>query len=333
MIVLGIESSCDETSVAILDDNKILSNRIYTQKEHTEFGGVVPEIASREHIKKIDRLYKNALEEAHLTINDIDLIAVTDRPGLAGALLIGISFALGLHTRYNIPIIGVNHLEGHIAAVTLENEIEFPFISLVASGGHSSIYQVNSLGDYELLGQTIDDAAGEAFDKVGKMIGFSYPAGRDIEECAATYTGSDIIDFPIGKVTQYEGYNFSFSGLKTAVKYYVQKLPKETLIEDEKPKICYSFQNAVIKAIIKNLKGASKKTGIKRITMVGGVACNSAIREAITTTFGDKTYFPSPILCTDNAAMIAKAGLEAYNKGERRIPKMQPTSEISKPTR
>ncbi len=329
MIVVGIETSCDETSVAILDGNKILSNRIYTQKEHTEFGGVVPEIASREHIKKIDRLFLNALEESKLTIDDIELIAVTDRPGLAGALLVGISFALGLHTATNIPIIGVNHLEGHIAAVTLEHEVPFPFLALVVSGGHSSIYQVNNFGSYDLLGQTIDDAAGEAFDKVGKMIGFQYPAGRDIETCAKTYSGDELIAFPVGKVKQHAGYNFSFSGLKTAVKYYAQKLSAEEL-EIEKPKICHSFQQAVIKAILKNLGDARNETRIKHIAMVGGVASNGTLRNALTEKFGETVYFPSPILCTDNAAMIAKAGVEAYTRGERRIPKMQPTSDISR---
>lgn len=327
MIVLGIESSCDETSIALLEDGKILSNKIYTQKEHTEFGGVVPEIASREHIKKIDRLYRNALEESGKTIDDIDLIAVTDRPGLAGALLVGISFAQGLALAHDKAIIGVNHLEGHIASVTLENDIPFPFIALVVSGGHTSIYKVNDYGSYDLLGQTIDDAAGEAYDKVGKMIGFSYPAGRDIEECAKEYDGSEVIDFPVGKVREHEGYNFSFSGLKTAVKYHVQKLDD---VIAERPKICNSFQKAVIKAITKNLLAASRETGIKDIAMVGGVACNGTLRNALKERFGESCYFPSPILCTDNAAMIAKAGVEAYNRGERRIPKMQPTSDISR---
>jgi len=329
MVVLGIESSCDETSIAIIDCDKILSNKIYTQKEHTAFGGVVPEIASREHIKKIDRLFRNAMEESGKSIADIDLIAVTDRPGLAGALLVGISFASGLHTATTIPAIGVNHLEGHIASVMLEHDIPFPIITLVVSGGHSSIYQVNGFGDYEILGQTIDDAAGEAFDKVGKMIGFEYPAGKSIEECAKSYEGRDIIDFPIGKVREHAGYNFSFSGLKTAVKYYVQKLTPEQL-EIQKPMICASFQKAVIKAILTNLKEASRDTGIKNIAMVGGVACNGTIRTALKETFGKTVWFPSPILCTDNAAMIAKAGFEAWNRGDRRFPSMQPTADISR---
>lgn len=330
MLVLGIESSCDETSIALIDEQKVYANNIYTQDVHTKFGGVVPEIASREHIKKIDTLCKAVFEESGYTIEDVDLIAVTDRPGLAGALLVGISFALGLHVAHDIPIIGVNHLEGHIAAVTLENDIPFPFLGIVVSGGHTSIYKVESFGSYIKLGQTIDDAAGEAFDKVGKMLGFQYPAGRDIENTAKSYSGTETISFPVGKVRDYEGHNFSFSGLKTAVKYYAEKLSPEDL-EKEKPLICHSFQSAVKKSIINNLKDAISESKIKKIAMVGGVACNGTLREALLKEFGsDNVYFPSPILCTDNAAMIAKAGLEAYKRGERRVPKMQPTAEISR---
>jgi N6-L-threonylcarbamoyladenine synthase len=329
MIVLGIESSCDETSIAVLKDGKILSNRIYTQNEHTQFGGVVPEIASREHIKKIDRLCLNAFEEAGISVSDVDLIAVTDRPGLAGALLVGISFAMGLHLGYGIPITGVNHLEGHIAAVTLEQEMEFPFLALVVSGGHSSIYKVIDFGHYTLLGQTIDDAAGEAYDKVGKMLGFQYPAGRDIEMCAKSYDGDELIPFPVAKITEYDGFNFSFSGLKTAVKYYHQKLDEATA-EEQKPLICHSFQQAVIKSVLKNMADAVKDSGIKRIAMVGGVACNGTLRAALQNRFGDENlFFPSPILCTDNAAMIAKSGWESFKRGETRTPKMRPTSDIT----
>ena len=330
MLILGIESSCDETSIAILNDSTILSNKIYTQQEHTQFGGVVPEIASREHIKKIDRLTHSALKEANISITDIDLIAITDRPGLAGALLVGISYAYGLHLGYNIPITGVNHLEGHIAAVTIEHEIPFPFIALVVSGGHTSIYKAEDFGDFEILGQTIDDAAGEAFDKIGKLMGFNYPAGRDIENEAKLYTGDDPIAFPVAQVNKYTGHNFSFSGLKTAVKYYIESIPAEDLLA-ERPRICYSFQKAVIKALIKNLKKVKKDTQILDIAMVGGVASNRTIRQALTSVFGAQhTFFPSPVLCTDNAAMIAKAGYENNKRGLTRLPKMQPTSDISR---
>lgn len=330
MLVLGIESSCDETSIALIDEKRVIANKIYTQSVHTKFGGVVPEIASREHIKKIDTLCRAVLDESGVTMEEVELIAVTDRPGLAGALLVGISFALGLHVAYDTPIIGVNHLEGHIAAVTLEHTMQFPFLGIVVSGGHTSIYKVEDFGTYIKLGQTIDDAAGEAFDKVGKMLGFTYPAGRDIEESAKKYKGNETIPFPIGKVKDYEGHNFSFSGLKTAVKYYAEKL-SETDLKAQIPLICHSFQSAVKKSIINNLKDAVTESNIKRVAMVGGVACNGTLREALVEAFGsENVFFPSPILCTDNAAMIAKAGLEAYKRGERRVPKMQPTAEISR---
>lgn len=331
MLTLGIESSCDETSVAIIDGNKILSNQIYTQKEHGNFGGVVPEIASREHIKKIGFLYKKALEKANVKISDIDLIAVSDSPGLAGALLVGISFANGLHTANpQIAITGVNHLEGHICSVLLENEIKFPFLAIVLSGGHSSIYKVSDFGNYEVVGQTIDDAAGEAFDKVGKMLGFEYPAGRKIEETAKLYSGNDLIDFPVAKIGDGNNAHFSFSGLKTAVKNAIAKIPAENL-EAEKPRICKSFQNAVISAIIRKLKYAENSTHINKIALCGGVACNSAIREALKQSFGENNvFYPSNILCTDNAAMIAKAGAENHKKGFGRLPSMTATAEIGR---
>jgi len=331
MLTLGIESSCDETSIAIIDDEKILSNQIYTQKEHSNFGGVVPEIASREHIKKIGFLYKNALREAGVKISDIDLIAVADSPGLAGALLVGISFALGLSAANpQIAITGVNHLEGHICSVLFENKIEFPFLSIVLSGGHSSIYKVSDFGNYEKIGQTIDDAAGEAFDKVGKMLGFEYPAGRKIEETAKLFNENNLIDFPIAKVGDGNNAHFSFSGLKTAVKYAIEKTPKADL-ETEKPRICKSFQNAVISAIVRKLQFSKDLTQIDKIALCGGVACNSAIREALKHSFGaQNVFYPSNILCTDNAAMIAKAGAENYKRGFLRPPSMTATAEIGR---
>ncbi|MCL1946444.1 MAG: tRNA (adenosine(37)-N6)-threonylcarbamoyltransferase complex transferase subunit TsaD [Chitinivibrionia bacterium] len=331
MLTLGIETSCDETSVAIIDENNILINKIYTQKEHSKFGGVVPEIASREHIKKIGVLFKNALAETNLQISDINLIAVADSPGLAGALLVGISFALGLHTANpQIPIIGVNHLEGHICSAALEQKIEFPFLALVLSGGHSSIYSVFDFGNYEIIGQTIDDAAGEVFDKVGKMLEFEYPAGKKIEETANLFCGKDLIEFPVAKIGDGNNAHFSFSGLKTAVKYAIEKIPAEN-IEDEKPRICKSFQNAVIAAIINNLKNARNLTLIEKIAFCGGVACNNAIRDALRHSFGaQNVFYPSNILCTDNAAMIAKAGMENYKRGLVRYPTMTSTAEIGR---
>lgn len=324
MLILGLESSCDETSAALIKDNKVIANSIYTQDIHSEYGGVVPEIASRTHIKKIDRLCLSVLEKNGYTPKDLDLIAVTDRPGLAGALLVGISFALGMHTSYDIPVIGVNHLEGHISSVLIENEnLQFPFLSLVVSGGHTAIYKVLDFGKYECIGTTIDDAAGEAFDKIGKMIGFPYPAGRAIEEEANRYSGNEVINFPVAKLKT-TGIDFSFSGLKTAVKYHIQE-NEENYLDLNRPLLCSSFQKAVIKSLVQNMKRAVEETGIERISLVGGVACNSTIRNALSDNFGGNVYFPSPILCTDNAAMIAKAGLENYSRGERRFPSMSPT--------
>jgi len=331
MLTLGIETSCDETSIAIIDDNKILVNLIYTQKEHSRFGGVVPEIASREHIKKIGVLFKNALADTNLQLSDLDLIAVADSPGLAGALLVGISFALGLHTAHpQIPITGVNHLQGHICSVLFENEIDFPFLAIVLSGGHSSIYKVSNFGEYEIIGQTIDDAAGEAFDKVGKMLGFEYPAGRQIEDTAKSFNGNDLIDFPVAKIRDGNSADFSFSGLKTAVKYAIEKIPSEQ-IESEKPRICKSFQNAVIAAIVHKLKIARTLTKIDKVALCGGVACNNAIREALKQSLGaHNVFYPSNVLCTDNAAMIAKAGMENYKRKIWHYPSMTPTVETSR---
>lgn len=327
MLVLGLETSCDETSAAMLEDGKILANAIYTQSIHSDFGGVVPEIASRAHIQKIDRLCKSVLQESNKTLSAIDLCAVTDSPGLAGALLVGISFALGLHTSYSIPITGVNHLEGHIASALLENEaLSFPFLALVVSGGHTAIYRVDDFGEYSCLGKTIDDAAGEAFDKVGKLLGFSYPAGRDIEHEALKHTSDERIPFPVAKVSS-KGYNFSFSGLKTAVKYYLKDRDPDYILSN-KPLVCCSFQKAVIDSLLGNIRAAADETGIKQVTLVGGVACNKTLRNALRDVFGKNIYFPSPKLCTDNAAMIAKAGYENFNRGKTRFPRMSPSGAL-----
>ncbi len=328
MITLGLETSCDETSVAILENNKILTNVIYSQIEHSDYGGVVPEIASRAHLEKIDRLAKSAFSEAKLAIDDVDLIAVTDSPGLAGALLVGVSFGLGLHKGFGIPITGVNHLEGHIFSAMLEHpDIEFPFIALVVSGGHTALYKVKKIGDYECLGQTIDDAAGEAFDKVGKLLGFPYPAGRAIEmESLNAKDQKTTLTFPIARLT-HNSLDFSFSGLKTAVKYYLSDKSQDSIFES-KSLICKAFQDAVINSLINNTRNASLQTGIKRIVLVGGVACNGQLRKSMIETFGEIVYFPQPRLCTDNAAMIALCGYEHFLKNDIRFPKMDPSKGI-----
>ncbi|MFP4418412.1 MAG: tRNA (adenosine(37)-N6)-threonylcarbamoyltransferase complex transferase subunit TsaD [Chitinivibrionales bacterium] len=327
MITLGIESSCDETSIALLKNDRIIVNNTHSQDIHSLYGGVVPEIASRAHIQKIDRLCLDALKKSNTGFDDIDLVAVTDRPGLAGALLVGISFGLGLHTGYQIPITGVNHLEGHIASVTLQHpDIAFPFLALVVSGGHTALYRVDDFGEYTSLGQTIDDAAGEAFDKIGKMLGFAYPAGRAIEQEASLYDGKELIAFPVARISN-APLNFSFSGLKTAVKYYIAEKGEEFCALN-RPFICHSFQKAIITSLIRNTGNAIKMTGINTVALVGGVACNTTLRQALKDSFGENVYFPSPKLCTDNAAMIAKAGYERYKRGIIRRPRMSPSAAL-----
>lgn len=328
MITLGIESSCDETSIAILENGRIVKNKIFSQQEHSQFGGVVPEIASRAHLDKIDHLTYSVLDETGMKIKDIDLIAVTDSPGLAGALLVGISFALGIHTATGIPVTGINHLEGHICSVFLEHpQLQYPFLALVVSGGHTAIYKVITTGTYECLGETVDDAAGEAFDKIGKLIGFPYPAGRAIEQTASMAVMPNPITFPVAQVSKIPGLNFSFSGLKTAVKYFISS-KDEIYIQENRPQICNAFQNAVIDSLVNNLWKASSQTGIRDVALVGGVACNGALRNALKMRFDNRVYFPVPSLCTDNAAMIALAGYSRHQKGLTRFPRLDPSSAL-----
>jgi N6-L-threonylcarbamoyladenine synthase len=324
MITLGIESSCDETSIALLENQTIRYNAIYSQAEHSLYGGVVPEVASRAHLEKIDRLMQEALKSSSFECKDIDLIAVTDRPGLAGALLVGVSFALGLHTRWRTHITGVNHLEGHIFSVMIEYpELQFPFLALVVSGGHTAIYKVCDIGSYECLGQTVDDAAGEAFDKVGKLLGFPYPAGRAIQEEAAKAESKPPFTFPIARFSD-GSIDFSFSGLKTSVKNFISGKDAQ-YIANNRPYICNAFQKAVIDSLCNNMVTASNITGIKSIVLVGGVACNTNLREELQARFDKNVYFPKPALCTDNAAMIALAGLKRSQKNLTRFPKMDPS--------
>lgn len=328
MNVLGIESSCDETSIAILQGTQLIANEIFSQKDHAAYGGVVPEIASRAHMLKIEPLCTAVLSQTNLAIADIDLIAVTDRPGLAGALLVGISFALGLHTAYRIPITGVNHLDGHIASVFLEHATcAYPFLALVVSGGHTALYVMESATARTLLGQTIDDAAGEAFDKIGKLIGFAYPAGSAIEKTAREADGKQPILFPVARLDN-APFNFSFSGLKTAVKNYCAK-QGDGWVAANRPTICHSVQTAIVSALVSATARAMQHTGLHTLALVGGVACNGALRTALQMQFGEQNvFFPRPGLCTDNAAMIARAGYEMALTGRTRFPAMQPTAAL-----
>jgi N6-L-threonylcarbamoyladenine synthase len=324
MIILGIETSCDETSIAVLDGHRVCTSEVYSQTVHARYGGVVPEMASRAHLQKIDRLCAHVLESAGVSLPQIGLIAATDSPGLAGALLVGVSFALGLHQGRGIPVTGVNHLEGHIFSALLEHpDLPFPFLALVVSGGHTAIYRIARPGGYECLGQTVDDAAGEAFDKVGKLLGFPYPAGRAIEQESGRHEGNGLIRFPVAKLSTGRP-DFSFSGLKTAVKYFCADLSQAD-IEEQRPRICRSFQNAVIDSLVGNTLVAVRETGIGTVACVGGVACNAALRSALRAALGGGAIFPSPAYCTDNAAMIALTGYHMHRNNLLRPPRMSPS--------
>ncbi len=313
MLTLGIESSCDETSAAVVKDGReILSNVILSQTVHTRFGGVIPEVASREHLKAIVPIYEAALEEAGVTLDDIDLIAATQGPGLVGPLLVGLTFAKGLAYAKKIPFAPVNHMEGHLTANILEHpDLDSHHLTLIVSGGHTMLVEVKSFGEYELLGQTRDDAAGEAFDKVAKLMGLGYPGGAALNELASK-GNPKFFRFP--RAVMRQDYQFSYSGLKTAVALYLQKqTPEES--EEHMADIAASFQEAVIDVLVKKTVKAARASGIRDVTISGGVAANSRLREVMTSELQKhrkRLFYPSTELCTDNAAMIAAAGFYRY---------------------
>ena len=318
IIVLGIETSCDETSAAVvLNGRTVLSNVISSQIDlHKKYGGVVPEIASRKHVELIMPVINQALEEASMEPEEIDVIGVTYGPGLVGALLVGLSAAKGLAYSLGKPLVGVHHIEGHIAANYLEHrDLEPPFLCLVASGGHSHIIYVRDYKSFEILGQTRDDAAGEAFDKIARAVGLGYPGGPLIDKMARD-GNSSAIDFP--RVHFSDGsLDFSFSGLKTAVLNYLNGMEQKNqqiVLQD----VCASFQKAVVDVLVNNTLRAAKIKNINKIALAGGVAANSLLREnmkAAAVENGMKMYYPKPVLCTDNAAMIACAGYYEYISG------------------
>ena len=309
-LILAIESSCDETAAAVVKDGRtILSNVIASQIEiHQKFGGVVPEVASRNHLEAINPVIKSALEEADVTYDEIDCVAVTYAPGLVGALLVGVSAAKAISYALNKPLIGVHHIRGHICANFIEHpELEPPFVCLVASGGHSHIVYVKDYTDFEIMGQTRDDAAGEAFDKVARVLGLGYPGGPKIDALAKK-GNEDAVSFK--KVTFGEGsYDFSFSGIKTGVINYCHNVEQKG--EKINPAdVAAGFQKSVCEVMIDNLLSAARSKGCKTVALAGGVACNSRLRSELKKRSGDmKIYYPSPIFCTDNAAMI---GCSAY---------------------
>lgn len=319
MIVLGIESSCDETSVAVIKNEKLLSNLIASQDFHKKYGGVVPELSSRAHLQMVQPLVKQALEESKISINDVDLIAATAGPGLIGALLVGLTYAKGLAYSLKKEFVLVNHIEGHIFSPFLMDEKpEFPMLCLVVSGGHTLLLLVKSYTQIVKLGSTVDDAAGEAFDKVSKMIGLGYPGGPMIQKYAESGDPNSI-EFPIA---QLKGkFDFSFSGLKTAVLRHLESNYDDFQIpEHDLPNLAASFQNSVVKALSQKVVKAIKTFDIKSLSLVGGVAANKAIRNSfveISNKYKKKLVIPDLEYCGDNAAMIALRGLQVYNSGKR----------------
>ena len=320
MNVLGIESSCDETSVAILINDKLTTNLISSQDFHAEYGGVVPELSSRAHLQIVKPLVDLALKKSNLKLPDIDLVTATAGPGLIGALLVGLTFAKGLSLSLNKPFIAVNHIEGHIfSGFLMKEKPEFPFLALVVSGGHTLLLYVKSFTEIMQLGTTVDDAAGEAFDKVSKMLGFGYPGGPNIQK-AAESGDEKKIPFPIAELKN--EYNFSFSGLKTAVLRYIQQNYQDgiNIPKKEKNNIAASFQKAVVTALIQNTKTALNNYDISSISLVGGVAANKKLRDEmrkLSSRYGKKIVIPDNEFCGDNAAMIAFRGKTLFEAGIR----------------
>lgn len=320
VLILAIESSCDETAAAVVKNGReVLSNVINTQIAiHTEYGGVVPEIASRKHIENINPVIKKALEDAGVTLDDIDAIGVTYGPGLVGALLVGVAEAKAIAFAKNKPLVGVHHIEGHISANYVENkELEPPFVALVVSGGHTHLVKVNDYGEYEIVGRTRDDAAGEAFDKVARAIGLGYPGGPKIDKLAKE-GNPDAIEFPRAHVDD-APYDFSFSGIKSAVLNYINSANMQGK-EINHADVAASFQKAVVDALVSRAVRLAKECGMDKLAIAGGVASNSALRAAVQEECAKnniKFYSPSPVLCTDNAAMIGAAAYYEYIKGVR----------------
>ncbi|MDE7029912.1 MAG: tRNA (adenosine(37)-N6)-threonylcarbamoyltransferase complex transferase subunit TsaD [Lachnospiraceae bacterium] len=320
ILILAIESSCDETAASVVKNGReVLSNIIASQIElHTLYGGVVPEIASRKHIEKVNQVIEQALKEADVTLGAITAIAVTYGPGLVGALLVGVSAAKAVSFATGKPLVGVHHIEGHISANFIENRaLEPPFACLVVSGGHTHLVIVKDYGEYEILGRTRDDAAGEAFDKVARAIGLGYPGGPKIDRLAQE-GNADAISFPRAKVDGSD-YDFSFSGLKSAVLNYLNTCEMKG-VEVNRADVAASFQKAVIDVLVEHSLNAVKQYGFDKFAIAGGVASNSSLRAAFESACEKQNisfYHPSPIFCTDNAAMIGVAGYYEYIRGTR----------------
>jgi N6-L-threonylcarbamoyladenine synthase len=348
-LTLGIETSCDETAAAVVEDGRLVRSSVIASQDalHAPFGGIVPELASRRHVEAVWPVVREALARSGATLADLNGIAATAGPGLIGSLLVGLSFGKALAFARDIPLVGINHLEGHLYAALLEHEdLVFPFTGLIASGGHTHLYLAEAPGRYRLLGRTRDDAAGEAFDKVAKFLGLGYPGGPLIEERARKGDPKSL-HFP-RSLPRHGSYDFSFSGLKTAVVNYVRGAGRgvrgagceaqgarfevrgaEGGSTDPQPPIldpvlladiCAAFQEAVVDALVRVTVAAARASGSRRIVLAGGVACNGRLRSALTQRAADESievYYPTPALCTDNAAMIAAAGYPHLQRGER----------------
>jgi N6-L-threonylcarbamoyladenine synthase len=326
MIVLGIETSCDDTAAAVLDDRRLRSSVVSSQDEvHGPYGGIVPEIASRHHVANIIAVVHAALEGASIDVGGVDAVAVTHGPGLIGSLLVGLSAAKGIAMRRGIPFVGVNHLEGHLLAIFLEREVEFPYLALLVSGGHTSLYLADAIGRYRRIGATRDDAAGEAFDKGAKMLGLGFPGGRIIDQLAKRGDPA-AIRFPRARVRDAR-YDFSYSGLKTALREWLRRergvaatpsapaLPESDLVD-----VAASFQEAIVDMLVAPTLDAAEALGVSRVVVSGGVSANSRLRARIREEGemrGIETFVPSAKFCTDNAAMIAYAGARRLEREER----------------
>jgi len=319
MHILGIETSCDETAAAVLEDGQqIRSNIVLSQSIHQKYGGVVPELASRAHITTLIPIIREALKEANVGLGDLGAIAVTFGPGLVGSLLVGLSLAKSLALALDIPLIGVNHIEGHIYANYLEHpHLRPPLIHLVVSGGHTQLVYQPDMGQYRLLGQTLDDAAGESFDKVAKMLNMAYPGGPEIDRLSAD-GDPHYVEFPRAYLEK-TSLDFSFSGLKTAVLNYLE-ICTPVKIQRRLADIAASFQAAVVEVLVEKCLRAASQQGVRQIAMAGGVACNSQLRKELKKQAAEdhiEVFYPTPLLCTDNAAMIAAAGYFHLTLGRR----------------
>jgi N6-L-threonylcarbamoyladenine synthase len=321
MLVLGIETSCDETGVALYDSNKgLLSHCLYSQiAVHAEYGGVVPELASRDHVRKLPSLVRETLKEADKTVKDIEGVAYTQGPGLVGALLVGASFSQALAKGLNVPVVGIHHMEGHLLAPMLEKDTpDFPFVALLVSGGHTQLIRVEGIGQYYLLGDTLDDAAGEAFDKSAKMMGMPYPGGPELSKMAEKGEKGKFV-FP-RPMTDRPGLDFSFSGLKTSVRTKILELAVEGVLSvQNKANISLEFQNAVVDTLAIKCKRAMEQTNLTQLVVAGGVGANVMLRQKLSDMMEKRkgsVFYPRAEFCTDNGAMIAYAGCQRLLAGQ-----------------